>query len=407
MQVVKILLVHNFYGSAAPSGENSAYRAEAGLLQNRGHSVIEFNRHSDEILQQNFYGTLKGAVSAVWNPFSLHALKRTLRETKPDIVHVHNTFPLLSPSVLYAPREQNIPTVMTMHNYRIGCSAGTAVRKDRACTLCLDKKSVIPALRYGCYRESRIATLPVSAMIAFHNAISTWRNTIDAFITLTDFQRETMVRFGIPSESLFVKPHFLEDPPQPIPWKDRDNKAVFVGRLYAAKGIHVLLEAWKRMGKGAPHLEIVGDGPMRAQLIRSAQESEASDSVSFLGNVSREEAMHRISRAKLLIVPSLCLEGFPMVVQEAFALGVPVAASNIGSLPSLIADNKNGKLFIPGDAGDILSCVTGLLVDNTRLRILGESARREFDEKYTAEKNYTILMAVYRAATKHRERRPN
>jgi glycosyltransferase involved in cell wall biosynthesis len=407
MQVVKILLVHNFYGSAAPSGENSAYRAEAGLLQNRGHSVIEFNRHSDEILQQNFYGRLKGAVSAVWNPFSLHALKRTLRETKPDIVHVHNTFPLLSPSVLYAPREQNIPTVMTMHNYRIGCSAGTAVRKDRACTLCLDKKSVIPALRYGCYRDSRIATLPVSAMIALHNAMSTWRNTIDAFITLTDFQRETMVRFGIPSESLFVKPHFLEDPPQPVSWKDRDNKAVFVGRLYAAKGIHVLLEAWKRMGKGAPHLEVVGDGPMRAQLVRSAQESEASDSISFLGNVSREEAMNRISRAKLLIVPSLCLEGFPMVVQEAFALGVPVAASNIGSLPSLIADNKNGKLFIPGDAGDILSCVTGLLADDTRLRILGESARCEFDEKYTAEKNYTTLMAVYRAATKHRERRPN
>jgi glycosyltransferase involved in cell wall biosynthesis len=244
-------------------------------------------------------------------------------------------------------------------------------------------------------------------MIALHNAMSTWRNTIDAFITLTDFQRETMVRFGIPSESLFVKPHFLEDPPQPVSWKDRDNKAVFVGRLYAAKGIHVLLEAWKRMGKGAPHLEVVGDGPMRAQLVRSAQESEASDSISFLGNVSREEAMNRISRAKLLIVPSLCLEGFPMVVQEAFALGVPVAASNIGSLPSLIADNKNGKLFIPGDAGDILSCVTGLLADDTRLRILGESARCEFDEKYTAEKNYTTLMAVYRAATKHRERRPN
>jgi glycosyltransferase involved in cell wall biosynthesis len=399
---VKILLVHSFYGSTAPSGENSAYRAEADLLQSRGHSVIEFNRHSDEILQQGIYGTLKGAVSAVWNPFSLHALKRKLRETKPDIVHVHNTFPLLSPSVLYAPREQNIPTVMTMHNYRIGCSAGTAVRKDQACTLCLDKKSVIPALRYGCYRESRIATLPVSVMIAFHNAKKTWRNNVDAFITLTDFQRETMVRFGIPTESLFVKPHFLEHPPQPIPWKERDNKAIFVGRLYAAKGIHVLLEAWKRMGKGAPHLEVVGDGPMRAQLVRSTQESEASDSVSFLGNVSREEAMDRISRAKLLIVPSLCLEGFPMVVQEAFALGVPVAASKIGSLPNLITENKTGKLFIPGDAGDILSCVRELLADDTKLRILSENARHEFDEKYTAEKNYSTLMTIYKAAAKHR-----
>ena len=164
-------------------------------------------------------------------------------------------------------------------------------------------KSVIPALRYGCYRESRMATLPVSAMIALHNAINTWRNNVDAFITLTDFQRETIARFGIPSNSLFVKPHFLEHPPQPIPWKDRDNKAVFVGRLYVAKGIHVLLEAWNRMGRGAPHLEVVGDGPMRSQLVHSAQESEASDSISFLGNVSREEAMNRMSRAKLLIGP--------------------------------------------------------------------------------------------------------
>ncbi|MGA9407849.1 MAG: glycosyltransferase family 4 protein [Bacteroidota bacterium] len=400
---MKILLVHNFYGSTAPSGENTAYRAEASLLRNNSHSVIEFNRHSDEILQRNFYGTLKGAVSAVWNPFSLFSLKQALRETKPDIVHVHNTFPLLSPSVVYAPREQNIPTVMTMHNYRIGCSAGTAVRKDQACTLCLDAKSVIPALRFGCYRESRMATLPVSAMIAFHNARNTWRRNIDAFITLTDFQRDTMVRFGIPAESLFVKPHFLEHPPQPIPWKDREHKAVFVGRLYAAKGIHILLEAWKRMGKESPRLEVVGDGPMKAQLVRSVEGSGGS--VSFLGNVSREEAMRRISSAKLLIVPSLCFEGFPMVVQEAFALGVPVAASNIGSLPSLVTENKNGKLFAPGDAGEILSCVKELLANDKKLRFLGEAARREFDEKYTAEKNYGMLMGIYEAATARRKTR--
>jgi len=400
---VKILLVHNFYGSTAPSGENTAYRAEAGLLRNRGHSVTEFNRHSDEILREGFIGSLRGAAGAVWNPFSLNALKRKLREVKPDIVHIHNTFPLLSPSVFYASREHNTPTVMTMHNYRIGCSAATALRKDKPCTLCLDRKSVIPALRYGCYRDSRIATLPVSAMIAFHNAINTWRTNVDAFITLTDFQREKMIQFGIPTESLFVKPQFLELPPQPIPWKERDNKTVFVGRLYAAKGIHVLVEAWQQMGKDAPQLEVIGDGPMREQLVRSVRESGASDSVSFLGNVSREEAMKHISTAKLLVIPSLCYEGFPMVVQEAFALGVPVAASNIGSLPYLITENNNGRLFIPGDAGDIIACVKGLLADDARLRVLGEGARHDFDEKYTAEKNYSRLMAIYGAAGEHRK----
>ncbi len=291
---------------------------------------------------------------------------------------------------------------MTLHNYRIGCAAATALRNDRPCTLCLERKSVFPALWYGCYRESRLATLPVAAMIAWHNALDTWRSNVDAFITLTDFQKEKMVRFGLPAESLFVKPQFLDHPPQPMAWKERENKVVFVGRLYAAKGIHLLLEAWRMMGKSAPRLEVLGDGPMMEELVRSVGESEASGSVSFLGNVPRDEAMRHIASAKLLAVPSICYEGFPMVVQESFALGVPVAASNIGSLPYLVSADKNGGLFEPGNAGAILSCVTSLLADDRRLRILGEGARREFDNKYTAEKNYSILTAVYAAAASHR-----
>jgi len=130
--------------------------------------------------------------------------------------------------------------------------------------------------------------------------------------------------------------------------------------------------------------------------------SEASDSVSFLGNVSRDDVLKYMSRAKLLVIPSVCYEGFPMVVQESFALGVPVAASNIGSLPYLIAENRNGKLFNPGDAGDILSCVTRMLGNDSGLRVLGEGARRDFDERYTADKNYAALMAIYETAAERR-----
>ncbi len=400
---MKILLVHNFYGTMAPSGENTAYDAEASLLRNRGHSVIEFTRHSDEIIGEGLYGKLKGAFSTVWNPRSLHRLKNTLNETKPDIVHVHNTFPLLSPSVLYAARDLNIPTVITLHNYRIGCSAATALRKDRPCTLCLDKKSVLPALRYGCYRDSRAATFPVSLMIALHNAWNTYRKNVDAFITLTEFQKQKMIQFGLPKESLFVKPHFLEHPPAPLPWREREQKAVFVGRLYEAKGIHILIEAWKQWGKKAPRLEIIGSGPMKEELVRSVQSTDASSSISFVGQLSHAETMKRLATAKLLILPSLCFEGFPMVVQEAFAFGVPIAASNIGSLPYLIADNQTGKLFTPGDAGTLLATVQKMFADDGGLQSLGEQARREFDFKYTAEKNYAILMSIYKAAAAHRE----
>jgi len=399
---VKILLVHNFYGSTAPSGENTAFAAEANLLRSHGHTVFEFTRHSDEILSRGLLGTLKGALSTVWNPFSLRALKRRIKETNPDVVHVHNTFPLLSPSVFYASRELRIPTVMTMHNYRIGCSAATALRKNQPCMLCLEQRSVVPALRYGCYRDSRMATLPVSIMIALHNAKKTWSSNVDAFITLTEFQREKMAQFGIPGNSLFVKPHFLQDPPQPVPWNLRDEKSVFVGRLYAAKGIHILLEAWKQWGKNAPRLEIIGDGPMKEQLLRSVAESDIAASVTFTGNVSRREAMHRLSKAKLLILPSICYEGFPMVVQEAFALGVPVAASNIGSLPYLVRGKANGSLFAAGSADGIRACVQSMLEDDRELSRLGEGARREFDEKFTSEKNHEMLMDIYRAAAEHR-----
>jgi len=346
---------------------------------------------------------LEGAASAVWNPFSVRRLREILQETRPDIMHVHNTFPLLSPAVFYASQELKVPTVMTMHNYRIGCSAATALRDEQPCTLCLDRKSVLPAIRYGCYRNSRMATFPVSAMIAFHNARDTWRRNVDAFVTLTGFQKEKMVRFGIPEASLHVKPNFLEHPPQPVPWNERTGNAVFVGRLYAAKGIHILMDAWTRMGSLAPRLEIIGDGPMKGALELSVRKSGAARSVSFIGNVSHVDALKYISQAKLLIVPSICFEGFPMVIQEAFALGVPVAASNIGSLPYLITENKNGKLVAPGNAEDLRSCVTKLLSDDAALRMLGVGAKSEFDEQYTAEKNHSLLMAVYRAAAEHRK----
>ena len=400
--VVKILLVHNFYGSTAPSGENTAFTSEANLLRNHGHSVVEFTRNSDELLRHNLYGKVRGAFSTVWNPASLRKLKSALRENRPDIVHIHNTFPILSPSVLYATSELNIPTVLTLHNYRIGCSAATALRRDEPCTLCLDTKSVVPALRYGCYRNSRIATLPVSLMIALHNAKKTWEKNVDAFITLTEFQKEKMVGFGIPERSLFVKPQFLENPPQPIPWQRREAKAVFIGRLYAAKGIHVLINSWIKWGKTAPPLEIIGDGPIKDELLNMVGKSEAAGSIFFLGNLSHTETMKRLSLAQLLILPSICFEGFPMVVQEAYAHGVAIAASNIGSLPHLIAENRTGVLFTPGNAESLLASVQKLLADTSALCTMGEQAKQEFDSKYTSGRNYEILMRIYASAAMHR-----
>lgn len=391
---MKILLVHNFYGSSAPSGENTVYLAERELLASRGHEVLEFTRHSDEIRGEGALGILKGALSTPWNPFSAGAVRRLVERERPDVMHVHNTFPLLSPAIFAAAQRAGCPTVLTLHNYRTFCAAGIPERGGAPCTLCLSRKSVLPALSHGCYRKSRLATLPLAAMIALHRTLGTWRRHVDAFIALTEFQKGELTAAGLPAAKVHVKPHFYADPPRPLPWEERSPRVVFVGRLGEYKGVHVLVEAWKRWGAGAPELEIIGDGPMLQELTRAA----AGSPIHFFGHLSFAQTQERIARARLLVLPSLCFEGFPMVIREAFALGVPVAGSRIGSIPCIVTDGSNGLLFNPGDPADLLEVVRRGWEDPARLERLGELARTEFDDKYTAPINHQRLLQIYREA---------
>ncbi len=402
---MKILLVHNFYGSSAPSGENTVYIVERDLLQNRGHQVIEFTRHSDEIRNRGFAGSVKGALATPWNPFAFKKLVDLLNVEQPDVMHTHNTFPLLSPAVLRAARGMKTATVLTLHNYRIFCAAGIPMRNITPCTECLDKQSVIPSLSYGCYRNSRMATLPLSLMIAFHNKVDTWHKDVDAFIPLTDFQRSKMADAGLPKERMHNKPHFYPDPPEPLPWEKHTSTVVFVGRLGPEKGVNLLIDAWKLWGDTAPLLELIGDGPERMKLEASARQPGLSQKLRFHGYLSFEKTQEKMARASLLVLPSLCYEGFPMVIREAFALGVPVVASRLGSLPYLVEDGQNGVLFEPGNTKDLLGVLQKLWRQPEKLSAMGRKARADFEEKYTAAVNYEILMKIYQAAIRERQKR--
>ncbi len=272
---MKILLAHNFYGSASPSGENTVFHAEGDLLRQMGHEVLEFTRHSDTILGKGAAGTLEGALSTPWNPFSAQELKRVLRRERPDILHVHNFFPLLSPSIFYATSGSETATVMTLHNYRLFCAAGIPMRQGRPCTLCLERKSVLPALRFGCYRDSRSATTPMAAMIELHRILGTWKQHVDAFISLSGFQKDLMSGAGLPRNKMYVKPQFYPNPPGAMPWNQRADRVIFVGRLGEEKGVHCIIEAWRVWGKDAPPLEIIGDGPLRRTLVESVSEDRS------------------------------------------------------------------------------------------------------------------------------------
>lgn len=402
---MKVVVVHNFYGSTASSGENAVVEAEIALLRARGHEALPFFRHSDEIRDRGPVGLVRGALATPWNPYARSRLRRFLIEHRPDVMHVHNTFPLHSPSVFSAAAGLDAAVVFTIHNFRLFCANGLALRDDAPCIRCLEQGNVWPAMRYGCYRDSRLATLPVAAMIAFNRRLGTWNRHVDGFISLSAFQRDLLLGCGVPADRLWLKPNFYDPPMAPLPWSAREAKAVFVGRLSAEKGARLLAEAWARWGAEAPMLEIIGDGPERPALERAMAASPAGARVRFLGQLPFAQAQSRLAHARLAIVPSRCFEGFPMVVREAFAFGVPVLAANLGSLADIVADGETGRLFAANDAEALCGAAKALWRDHEKLERLGAAAAARFRERYTSARGYEDLLAIYAAAIKARSAR--
>lgn len=363
------------------------------MLRLRGHEVIEFTRHSDEIREKGALGNVVGALSTPWNPWMIKRLNMALKKHQPDIMHVHNTFPLLSPSVFHA-KGHKVTKILTLHNYRLLCAAGIPMRRGKPCTDCLDKQSSFPAIQHGCYRNSRLATVPLAMNIGLHRMLGTWQRNVDAFITFSNFQRELLAKSGLPLEKLYVKPNFYPGMPPVVPWSNRGEFVVFVGRLSEEKGVSALLDAWRKWGGAAPELRIVGDGELKPKLEALA----IGLPIRFFGQMASSDAQSLIAQSKLLILPSECFEGFPMVVREAFAFGTPVAVSNIGPLPSIVSNNVNGVLFEPANPDSLLQTVQSVWHSKNLLEKLGENARLEFESKFTEETNYAKLMEIYNHA---------
>jgi glycosyltransferase involved in cell wall biosynthesis len=393
---MKILLAHNYYGTAAPSGENRVFDAERALLQQRGHEVSEYVRHNDTIRVKGTLGSVQGALATPWNPWAAADMRRAVEAFRPDVVHVHNTFPLLSPAIFFAIGNR-AARVLTLHNYRLFCAAAIPMRDGHVCTECMDRHSAGPALRHGCYRGSRLATLPLALSIELHRKLGTWMHQVDAFITLTDFQRDQMVAAGLPANRVYVKPNFFPGCPEQVVWRERGDYVVYAGRLSAEKGVEMLVQAWLSWGGQAPELRVLGDGPLRAVLERMVMDSPTAK-VRFMGQVSRPEVHQQIAHAKLMVMPSLCFEGFPMAICEAFAFGTPVAVSGIGPLPSVVQQGVNGIVFAPGDVHALVREMRNFWNSPPALEDLSAGARVAFEHHYNEEANYKMLTEIYSKA---------
>jgi len=384
---MKILAVHNRY--QRPGGEDQVFVDETTLLETRNHRVLRYEVHNDQV---EHVDRLTLAKDTVWNTSAYRELRTIIRRERPDVVHFHNTLPLVSPAGYYAAKAEGVPVIQTLHNYRLLCPVALFFRDGRVCEDCMGKAVPWPGVVHGCYRGSRAASGVIATMLTVHRALRTWTEMVDVYVALTEFARNKFIEGGLPAGKIVVKPNFVA--PDPGRGQGGGGYALFVGRLAPEKGTGTMLAAWDRLRTRVP-LKIVGDGPLKDQVVRVA--AKRSD-VEWLGHRPVADVHALMRKADMLVFPSQWYETFGRVAAEAFAAGTPVIAANIGAVAELVEHGRTGLKFRPGDPEDLVSQVEWALSHSAELRSMREEVRAEFEAKYTAERNYRALMEIYEAA---------
>ena len=392
---MKIALVHNYY--LEPGGEDRAFEDEQRLLVDRGHDVLPIVFHNREFANWSVEERL---TRPIWNRASYDRVLKQLRRHRTEIVHIHNTLVVASPSVIHAAKATNAAVVQTVHNFRPLCLNGLLFRNGKVCESCLNWHSSLPGILRGCYRQSRAASAGAASVQAGHTLAGTWKNKIDLYLAPTEFVREKLIQGGFSSDAIAVRPHFVfeTNSASPVPYADRTGgrpRVVFVGRLSPEKGIRTLLEGWKLVPHPHAELVVIGSGPL-SPYVESAAQSDKR--VVAAGHLSPQEVRQYLETAACVVVPSDCYESFGKVVIEGFAVGTPVIVSGHGSLATIVRTGEEGIHFRPGDASDLARQITLLLRDQQMAQRLSEGAKRRFIEQFTAEHIYDATMTLYEHA---------
>jgi glycosyltransferase involved in cell wall biosynthesis len=394
---MRVLLVHNRYRSATPSGENRVVDTESEELARAGHEVRRFGKDSDEI--EHWSAVRKAMLPArvVWSRESHRELAATLREYRPDVVHVHNTFPLLSGAVLFACRDASVPVVTTLHNYRLVCPPGDFLRQGKVCHDCMNRLPV-PAAVHGCYRGSRAATAPLAAASVAHR--KAWRSLVAAYVFISAVQRDLHAGLRLPSGRVFVR-HNL------IPYRDarpvpREPMVAYVGRLDQVKGVRLLMSGWDRYlgsaGDPGVRLVIAGAGSLEREV---ATWAAARPSVELAGYLTADQVRELTSRARAVLVPSVWEEPFGLVVVEAMATGTAVIAAGHGAFTELVTPGADGELFRPGDPAALAAAVADVAAHPRKYDGYGHRARETYEQKFNPEHSLKHLLDIYSFAMAH------
>ena len=385
---MKIVLVHNSYQQAG--GEDVVVAQERRCLERAGHEVVFYSRSNAEIEALAPVQKLILPKDVVWSSRTRREFTNLLIREAPDLVHIHNTFAVISPSIYSACRERGVPVVQTLHNFRWMCPSATFFRDGAICEEC-SQDGLWRSVCHGCYRGSRPASAAVALMLAAHRLLGTWRDSVDTYVALTSFSRAKFIAAGLTAEKIVVKPNFVD--PDPGPRERAGGYALYVGRLSEEKGLSVLLRAWDNL-PAHRLLHVVGDGPERLRAEAGMRQRAASNIV-FHGSLPRDQTIALVKEASFLVVPSLCYEGFPMVIAEAMACGTPVICSRLGAMAEIVADRVTGLHFSPGNSTDLFDKVEWAWSHPSETWEMGRAARLEYESRYTAANNYSLLMQIY------------
>ncbi|MBF0285296.1 MAG: glycosyltransferase family 4 protein [Magnetococcales bacterium] len=396
---MRLLLVHNRYRQRG--GEDRAFDLERQALLDAGVTVESFLRDNDGDLPDA--PGLASALGAIWSPAAFRALGATMDRFRPEVIHAHNLFPLISPSLYDAARARGVPVVQTLHNFRLGCVNGLFFHQGQTCTRCLHRSLPWPGVVRGCYRESRAASGAVATLIGVHRLLGTWRRKVTLFRVLSHASRERFITLGLPPERLVVCPNLTPPPPPPRPLLPPGgaprNGVLFVGRLSPEKGVELLLDLWRAGGAGLPPLTLLGDGPL------SGLADHAPPGATFVGRVAPEAVAEAMERAAFLVIPSLCWENFPMVAAEAMARGLPMLASRGGALEEMIDHGATGLLLPPGDRAAWAAAIGWAAEHPQELAAMGRRAQQTAQQRFSEARVRDQLLGWFEEAMRRERER--
>lgn len=378
---LRILIAHNAYQHRG--GEDSVAESEIDLLRAHGHVVETYWRRNDEI--ENI-GRARAAMQTLWSTQTTRDIEALIARFKPHVIHVHNTMPLISPSLYWVANRLKIPVVQTLHNFRLLCPQALLLREGKVCEDCVGKLPWRGVVR-ACYRGSVLQSGVMAMMLSGHRVLGTWQNKVSRYIALNEFARRKYIEGGLPAERISVKPNFVDVPEMPAASR---SGFLFVGRLSQEKGVQVLMDAMRRLPAGA-RLRVVGSGPLEAEVL-------GVPGVEFVGPLDSESVYREMRRSSALVLPSICYENFPRTIVEAFACGLPVLASDLGPIPGIVEAHRTGVLFEAASAPALASCLQWAMDHPEELADMGRACRAEYQEKLSPQVNHAKLMEIYKEA---------